>query len=148
MEKNNLRKLREKLEYTQQQVADLLQVGLEEYQSYEEGETMIPMDKLELLAGFCGVYEWDIMQADGTLDAIDRTLCETGMEWLDDILSRPEKKAIDKVYMFNTVSRNYQDMVKMLFDNGLISEGHRNEYLHALKRLCDIEKETMKTHKL
>ena len=50
-----LRILREKREMTQQDVADLLQIGRTMYRRYETGETEIPVRHLKTLCLFYGV---------------------------------------------------------------------------------------------
>jgi len=50
-----IRALREDRDKTQQQIAELLQVGQKTYSDYELGKTRIPVDSLILLAKFYNV---------------------------------------------------------------------------------------------
>ncbi len=50
-----LKKLRENRELTQQNIADLLNVGRTMYRRYETGETELPIRHLKVLCSFYGV---------------------------------------------------------------------------------------------
>ena len=53
--KKRIRALREDNDYTQTQIASLLNVGQRTYADYELGKTMIPIDSLIKLARFYNV---------------------------------------------------------------------------------------------
>lgn len=50
-----IRDLREDNRYTQQKIADILNIGQRTYSDYESGRTRIPVDSLIILARFYNV---------------------------------------------------------------------------------------------
>ena len=50
-----IREIREENFYTQQKIADLLNVGQRTYSDYESGKTRIPIDSILILAKFYDV---------------------------------------------------------------------------------------------
>lgn len=50
-----IREIREEHYYTQQKIADLLNVGQRTYSDYESGKTRIPIDSILILAKFYDV---------------------------------------------------------------------------------------------
>ena len=50
-----IREIREENYYTQQKIADLLNVGQRTYSDYESGKTRIPIDSILILAKFYNV---------------------------------------------------------------------------------------------
>ena len=50
MQSDRLKNLREKIGYTQSDLADLVKVGLRQIQRYEKGETDPPANTLEMIA--------------------------------------------------------------------------------------------------
>ena len=53
--KDRIRALREDNDYTQTQIANILNIGQRTYADYESGKTRIPVDSLLILARFYNV---------------------------------------------------------------------------------------------
>lgn len=60
--KSILRVLREKFQYTQEEVSKYLGISQPAYLKYETGETEVSMDGLEKLARLYGIDEYDILE--------------------------------------------------------------------------------------
>jgi transcriptional regulator with XRE-family HTH domain len=58
---SNLRLLRSKFSYTQEQISAYLGITQSAYNKYEAGVNEIPMDKLEKLATIYNVEEYDLL---------------------------------------------------------------------------------------
>ena len=59
----NLRYLRKKFGFTQEQVSAYLGITQSAYNKYESGVNDVPMEKLEMLATIYGVEEYDLLTA-------------------------------------------------------------------------------------
>lgn len=60
--KSILRVLREKFQYTQEEVSKYLGISQPAYLKYETGETEVSMEGLEKLARLYGIDEYDILE--------------------------------------------------------------------------------------
>lgn len=60
--KSILRVLREKFQYTQEEVSKYLGISQPAYLKYETGETEVSMEGLEKLAHLYGIDEYDILE--------------------------------------------------------------------------------------
>lgn len=60
--KSILRVLREKFQYTQEEVSKYLGISQPAYLKYETGETEVSMEGLEKLACLYGIDEYDILE--------------------------------------------------------------------------------------
>lgn len=60
--KSILRVLREKFQYTQEEVSKYLDISQPAYLKYETGETEVSMEGLEKLARLYGIDEYDILE--------------------------------------------------------------------------------------
>lgn len=60
--KSILRVLREKFQYTQEEVSKYLGISQPAYLKYETGETEVSMEGLEKLARIYGIDEYDILE--------------------------------------------------------------------------------------
>lgn len=60
--KSILRVLREKFQYTQEEVSKYLSISQPAYLKYETGETEVSMEGLEKLARLYGIDEYDILE--------------------------------------------------------------------------------------
>ena len=61
---NNIRYLREQLQYTQMDICKYLNISQPAYVKYESGETTVPMEALEQIAKLFNVEEFDILTGD------------------------------------------------------------------------------------
>ena len=63
--RERIRNLREDNDYTQREIANLLNVGQRTYADYEQGNTRLPIDSLIILASF---YNVDLNYISGISD--------------------------------------------------------------------------------
>lgn len=61
---SRLRNLRKQKGITQQQIADVLDIGRNQYQKYEKGITLVPSDKVDMLVKYYDVTADYILYGD------------------------------------------------------------------------------------
>ncbi|WP_158860979.1 helix-turn-helix domain-containing protein [Lunatibacter salilacus] len=102
----NLSSLRKKLGFTQDQVADYLQINREEVSYYENGKRSAPSNVLSQLANLYGVDEYDFFEEDMDIANVNVALAFRA----DSINS----KDLVQIAKFKKIVRNYLNMKNLL----------------------------------
>lgn len=97
----NLRYLRNKFGYTQEQVSAYLGITQSAYNKYETGVNDVPMDKLEKLANTYGVEEYDLLTAQEDELQVHMAFAFRNNSTLVDL---------KKIAPFQKIVRNYLEM--------------------------------------
>ncbi len=102
----NLQALRQKLGFTQEQVAAYLQINREEVSYYENGNRSAPTKVLSQLANLYGVDEYDLYEEDLNLSNINLALAFRA----DNI----KPSDLEQIAKFKKIVRNYLVMKSLL----------------------------------
>lgn len=97
----NLRYLRTKFGYTQEQVSAYLGITQSAYNKYETGVNEVPMDKLEKLANTYGVEEYDLLTARQD---------ELEVHMVFAFRNKSKQIDLEKIAPFQKIVRNYIEM--------------------------------------
>jgi transcriptional regulator with XRE-family HTH domain len=100
----NIKSIREKLNYTQEQVASILGVSREMISYYENGDRKIPLDSLNKIADFFSVDLYDLLESDDILSKINTAFAFRADEILNDDLIQ--------IASFSKIVKNYIKMNK------------------------------------
>ena len=98
---NNLRLMRERLGYTQQEIATYLHISQPAYIKYEYGTSEISMDKLERLGQLYNIREYDLM----TNDVIQMQACAAFA-----FRKNGEIINLEQIAQFQKIVNNYIEM--------------------------------------
>lgn len=102
----NIKKLREKNNFSQQNVADFLGINRSLYGFYENGEREIPFDRLEKLATLFGC-ELEILLSDNNQELDDVLICTFRSEDIN-------KEDIETIATFKDIVLNYLKISRLL----------------------------------
>ncbi len=103
---NNLRLLRTANSFTQQQIADFLEIKRSAYSNYESGEREMPLDRLERVATLYGCELSDLLSDDQR--AIDNMLiCAFRIDDLN-------VADLNEIASFKSIVMNYLKMNNLL----------------------------------
>lgn len=101
----NLRLLRMRMKYTQQQVADFLKISQPAYVKYENGATDVSMENLERLAGLFGVSEYDLLE-----NSVEQMQVQTAFAFR----KNGENVNLEQIAQFQKIVNNYIEMTNEL----------------------------------
>lgn len=102
----NLKALRQKLGFTQEQVASYLKINREEVSYYENGNRSAPTAVLSLLANLYGVDEYDFFEED-----LDMANVNLALAFRAESIKAEDLAQIAK---FKKIVRNYLNMKNLL----------------------------------
>lgn len=101
----NIRKLRKRLGYKQEQVAVFLGISYDVLSGYENGTTQVPVDKLEKIADLFGVELRDLLSKDENIN--DATIAST---FITDEVTTED---INSIADFQRIVKSHQKMLKI-----------------------------------
>ena len=103
----NLRYLRKKFGFTQEQVSAYLGITQSAYNKYESGVNDVPMEKLEMLATIYGVEEYDLLTAKEE---------DLQVKMVFAFRNSSDKVDLSKIAPFQKIVQNYLEMAHELED--------------------------------
>ena len=101
----NLRLLRMRMKYTQQQVADFLKISQPAYVKYENGATDVSMENLERLASLYGVSEYDLLE-----NSVEQMQVQAAFAFR----KNGENVNLEQIAQFRKIVNNYLEMTNEL----------------------------------
>jgi len=102
----NLQALRQKLGFTQDQVAEYLQINREEVSYYENGKRSAPSKVLSQMANLYGVDEFDFFE-----ENIDKANLNLALAFRADSI---KPKDLVQIARFKKIVKNYLNMKNLL----------------------------------
>ena len=101
----NLKLLRLRMQYTQQQVADFLSISQPAYVKYENGATEVSMENIERLAGLYGVSEYDLLE-----NNVEQMQAKTAFAFR----KNGQNVNLEQIAQFQKIVNNYLEMTDEL----------------------------------
>lgn len=102
----NLQALRQKLVFTQDQIAEFLNINREELSYYENGKRSVPSHLLSRLANLYGVDEYDFFEEDLDVASVNLALAFRA--------ENLKASDLEQIAKFKKIVKNYLGMISHL----------------------------------